>query len=166
VVAGIIALTAAITAGIIYWDQIKTVAGKAIDYIKMGLETIKNLLDKIQSIIVSVFNWIKNLGNVFSGGLTGGLWESLKNFEAKYVGLSKLPKLLGFQYGGIVPGSIGMPMPAVVHGGETIIPPGAAAGHIFNFHFEGAFIGDKERFISEIKRAINRESELKSLAGL
>ena len=37
---------------------------------------------------------------------------------------SKVTGLLGFQEGGIVPGPIGQPVPAIVHGGETIIPVG------------------------------------------
>jgi len=37
---------------------------------------------------------------------------------------------LNFDKGGIVPGAIGSPVPAIVHGGETIIPPGKSAGGI------------------------------------
>ena len=35
--------------------------------------------------------------------------------------------LLGFAEGGVVPGPKGAPVPALVHGGETIIPPGDSA---------------------------------------
>jgi hypothetical protein len=36
--------------------------------------------------------------------------------------------LLGFDQGGVVPGRIGAPRLAVVHGGETITPPGRSSG--------------------------------------
>lgn len=35
----------------------------------------------------------------------------------------------------------------------------------FNFNFEGAFIGDPEQFKEEVVRMLNRESELKAIAG-
>lgn len=70
-----------------------------------------------------------------------------------------------FQKGGIVPGPIGKPTPAIVHGGEVIIPPEKRVGNTYNFNFAGAFIGNKDVLIEEIKRAINRESELRALAG-
>lgn len=41
--------------------------------------------------------------------------------------------LLGFAEGGVVPGPLGAPVPAIVHGGETIIPPSgflSSAGEI------------------------------------
>lgn len=48
-------------------------------------------------------------------------------------GLKGIPGLGGFfsfQHGGTVPGPIGRPQLAVVHGGETITPPGEGAGGI------------------------------------
>ena len=45
---------------------------------------------------------------------------------------------LGFEQGGTVPGVIGKPQLAVVHGGETITPPGKQIGSISNaFNFYG-----------------------------
>lgn len=52
------------------------------------------------------------------GAVTG--WSALKWTAGK----------LGFQKGGIVPGPIGEPMSAIVHGGETIIPAGKFGGGI------------------------------------
>jgi len=47
-------------------------------------------------------------------------------FKYSPIGLAK--DLLGFQEGGVVPGPIGAPMPAIVHGGETVIPANKNAG--------------------------------------
>ncbi len=45
------------------------------------------------------------------GGGLGGIFNSAK-------------KILGFAQGGIVPGPVGAPVPAIVHGGEEYTPPG------------------------------------------
>ena len=74
---------------------------------------------------------------------------------------------LGFQEGGVVPGPIGAPTPAIVHGGETIIPAeGKSNGNTYNFNFEGAVIGNVEEFKRQIVDLINRDSELNALAGV
>ncbi|MHA1347410.1 MAG: phage tail tape measure protein [Candidatus Heimdallarchaeaceae archaeon] len=52
-----------------------------------------------------------------------------------------------------------------LHEGEAVIPAGGSAGAIYNFNFAGAFIGDKIAFEREIIDLINRQSELKTLAG-
>src|SRR5262249_37414456 len=38
--------------------------------------------------------------------------------------------LPGFQEGGVVPGPLGMPLLAMVHGGETVIPAGRSVGDV------------------------------------
>lgn len=65
--------------------------------------------------------------------------------------------LLGFQKGGMVPGPIGMPRLAVVHGGEMVVPPdeGGSFGNTFLIDARGA-----ERGVSaEIMRAIRAGME-------
>ncbi len=49
------------------------------------------------------------------GGLSGGLFQGIG-------------KIFGFAKGGVVPGPQGAPVPAVVHGGERIIPNGGGGG--------------------------------------
>jgi len=41
---------------------------------------------------------------------------------------NKTKGFLGFASGGVVPGPIGSPIPAIVHGGETVIPVGGRGG--------------------------------------
>jgi hypothetical protein len=64
--------------------------------------------------------------------------------------------LLGFQSGGVVPGMMGMPQLAVVHGGETVTPPSTTnnimTGSTFNF---AGREGDDE-FLSKMRRAVRR----------
>ena len=62
--------------------------------------------------------------------------------------LKALPEFLGFQTGGIVPGPIGSPQTAIVHGGEEIKPVvaseglGGGGGITLNVNI-GTFIGSE-----------------------
>ena len=49
----------------------------------------------------------------------------IKLFKGTFKIAGKIGSLLGFAQGGIVPGPIGSPVPAIVHGGERIIPVGS-----------------------------------------
>jgi len=91
-------------------------------------------------------------------------WDIIKG------GFKSAGELLSFQEGGVVPGQPNEPQVAVVHGGEKIIPAGEGEAvpnqPTYNFHFEGAFIGNELDFTNKIIRLINRDSELKALAGV
>ena len=55
-------------------------------------------------------------GGTYFGGPTGGAVGSL-------IG-SELGKFLPFKKGGPVPGAVGRPVKAIVHGGEYVLPAG------------------------------------------
>ena len=85
-------------------------------------------------------------------------------------------RIPGFQHGGVVPGPLGFPMLAVVHGGETVTPPGvgldsdrlaakiadALASQPINVILNGQAVGNIMR--SEFARAARRNGT--ALAGL
>ncbi|KAA0004648.1 MAG: phage tail tape measure protein [Thermoplasmata archaeon] len=113
--------------------------------------------DKGMEVVKKSFTDVKEIWKTLK---TGGLpWKSpsemLEYFG--YTGFAKSVKRLGFQEGGVVPGPIGSPVPAIVHGGEIIIPPEKSVGNVFNFNFEGAFIADKESFAQQVIDVINRK---------
>jgi len=57
----------------------------------------------------------------------------------------------GYQSGGTVPGPVGRPQMAMVHGGETITPPGRGGG--ITFDFRGAqFYGITQDFVEDLFR--------------
>jgi hypothetical protein len=86
----------------------KDLPGKIVGFFKgMG--------QKIADIITGILpDWMIKL---FKAG--GNVFGSLK---------SGIGNILGFAEGGVVPGPKGAPVPALVHGGETIIPPGGSMG--------------------------------------
>lgn len=52
------------------------------------------------------------------------------------------PVLPGFQRGGIVPGPVGRPMAAIVHGGERIMPANQAGAGVTVVMQGPMFLGD------------------------
>jgi len=83
------------------WGGFKWAGNKIIDFFKNIGPNITKSLSR-----VFVPDWLRFL---VKGGISVG---------------GKLKSVLGFAKGGIVPGPRGAPMPAIVHGGERIIPTG------------------------------------------
>jgi hypothetical protein len=94
--------------------------------------------------------------------------SALSSIHVPSIHLPDLNPLHHFAEGGIVPGRLGAPMLAMVHGGETITPPGrggalfgasGGGGGVFEVHFHGGtFIGgDRERLAREIATSIRDE---------
>ena len=126
-----------------YWDSWTTALSKvfiAIDKVEGAMRKVKGVAEGAK----------EKIGGAFSGG-----WRGEKNIKG----------IPFFQEGGVVPGPVGEPTPAIVHGGETIIPAGQS-GSTFNFDFSGAFIGNIEDFKRQLVDLMNRESELKVLGGV
>jgi len=150
------------------WIGIKEAFSSTIDFFRDKWETLKNIfksatdwiMDKTIRPLVDAFNKVQDAVG-FVGGKISGAGKAVGGFLGSIV-----PQ---FADGGVVPGPIGAPVPAIVHGGETIIPTGGKGGGNFNFNFAGAMIGDTEEFkrmiIQVTSNAMNRASELKSLGG-
>ena len=92
----------------------------------------------------AIFGSEKNIGGTFG-------WEKIKGFL--FPGTT-WPK---FAAGGVVPGTPGMPVPAVVHGGERIIPlrdhGGGGGGTVVNISVSGIGMGrDFGRAVADAMR--------------
>ena len=91
-----------------------------------GLETIGGWIDWVEDKIQSLWEWIQRAWDGFQNIISAGGGGGMGGFLG--AGL----QLLGFDSGGVVPGPVGAPQLAVVHGGETVVPthkdPGAMAG--------------------------------------
>lgn len=74
----------------------------------------------------------------------------------------------GFASGGTVPGAIGRPMLAVVHGGETIIPQGGNNSTSITFAMNGVSFADRtdiDYFIQQASAKIGGRSNLQARFG-
>lgn len=77
---------------------------------------------------------------------------------------SGIAKLFGFAMGGVVPGPMGAPQLAVVHGGESIVPAGSTvsgAGNVYNIDARGA----GPNAAAEIRAAI-QQAERQTIAKI
>ncbi len=90
----------------IVWDAIMDVWDKAVGYISDKTDKLIGVFTKLIDKIKSAIDWIKK----YSG------------YNLAKGAVNKVGGALGFDKGGIVPGPIGAPQMAVVHGGETILP--------------------------------------------
>jgi len=81
-----------------------------------------------------------------------------KSDPAKISGGKSGFQLLGFAEGGVVPGPKGAPQIAMVHGGETIIPPNKGGASVI-INFNNSTITD-DSVIKKIKDALSREMRL------
>ncbi len=107
---------------------------------KAGEKAVTDMVNGIKDKASQLMNWVAGKGGF---GPAGQLFEGLKWVA------DNLKNLPGFAQGGIVPGQLGAPMLAQVHGGEIITPPGGvgssrmASGVQINVSLDGAMISDE-----------------------
>jgi len=110
--------------------------------------TVRFIADEfndIKNIVGGILNWVGDIymkiirmidgtigavGSVFSsiGGVAGGFIKDMLNFDT----------------GGVVPGAVGQPVPAIVHGGETVLPVGANIGGGMTININGGTYLDRD----------------------
>lgn len=93
------------------------------------------------NIIVSMVNGIMAASGSLAGsvvGAAGGVAQTAVDTVKSIPVVGGIAGALGFAEGGVVPGPVGAPVPAIVHGGETVIPVGGSgAGDTFNITVNG-----------------------------
>lgn len=87
-----------------WWDQLWAGIKKTIS--DLWDKTLGPIFNKISGAIDKVINGFKNLGKMDPGKLGSSLWKGITGF---------------FDKGGRVPGPVGAPQLAVVHGGEYVV---------------------------------------------
>ena len=115
------------------WDQIVGIVGgiwsRVYDTVKGWIEAIISFIREIPSKVREAVKDIPNMvtdavkdipvvGQVLD--VAGGVADKAKGF------LGGIGKALGLAEGGIVPGPLGRPLLATVHGGEMVLPVGAS----------------------------------------
>ena len=97
----------------------------------LAIWAIWKFRDQIFDVILGIFNRVKGLWNDLLGifGL-GGDSEVTVNANVNRINTgAPQPPVLGFAEGGVVPGAKGAAVPAIVHGGETVLPAGPLRGY-------------------------------------
>jgi len=112
------------------WDIITTIGAEFAVGIMIGIAefiTGKKAKDDLGDSLVSVLESILKLPLwvLYGQEWAGALWQSFKDAigSMSLSGLGNLGGLLSFQSGGMVPGPIGAPTLAMVHGGEMVLNP-------------------------------------------
>ncbi len=94
---------------------------------------------------------------MFAGGQAAAMYDRLRNASGG------IP-IQGFAEGGVVPGSIGQPQLAMVHGGETIIPANESMGNIVVNFTQPVFFEREDsmnKFVDMIRKGIQRQDRLR-----
>jgi hypothetical protein len=142
-------------------------------------EAFKERFDWIKEKVEGVVNFIKNLLDNFKPRIDIGI--NLPNIEEAWQNLKQRAHKLGipgFQAGGIVPGPIGQPALATVHGGERVIPAGVSpastvgGGPIFNVYV-GLYAGTeterrniaRDLYASLVQVAQSQNKSVRELMG-
>ena len=124
------------------WD---TISGKMNDIGHSIGGGIRNFFIGIQNTIGGIFNWISDKYNTIVGWF-GDINNIASNIGRSIGGAAGgfLKDMLNFDTGGIVPGAVGQPVPAIVHGGETILPVGASIGGGMTVNINGGTYLDRD----------------------
>lgn len=140
-----------VTTIIKHWDKIKEFVKNVVESIVgffkwlweklVGHSIIPDIVNGIISwfkkLPSAIFNFIKGIPTKILGvfkGIGQQIYDMIMPKSVKNVlgwvskGVKSTANLLGFAEGGTVPGPVGKPMMAMVHGGETITPPGKTSG--------------------------------------
>lgn len=144
------------------------------------VEALIGFFEKLPAIASTAWNAVLAAVDAVKGAIVAGINEIKAAADAalgpldEIVGaaggfISRGAGLLGFDDGGVVPGPIGAPRLALVHGGETIFPThktpmaqlapavgvGAGGGQVYN-DFRGLTVRD-DADLKAITRAVNRQ---------
>ena len=109
------------------WDWLREspIFGPVIDGIQAIIDFVRELPGKVKDAVKDIPNMVTEavkdipvVGQVLD--VAGGVADKAKGF------LGGIGNALGLAEGGIVPGPLGRPVPAIVHGGEMVLPVGAS----------------------------------------
>lgn len=105
-------------------------------------KSLQELSDFWHSIWTGISSFVQGAANDIAGAIKNmlnhiidffnGLISGFDKVGSKLPGFVQIPQIPHFQTGGVVPGPIGQPVFAMVHGGEQINPIGGLGGSIGN----------------------------------
>ncbi len=154
----IIAVVAALAFGLYY-------AYENWGWFRVGVQNAIDILGRIIGILREAVSWVDRLANALRvgggafgllGGLAGGGNELTGGGGG---GKDKFSPEWGFAEGGVVPGPVGAPHAAIVHGGETVVPYGAGGmgggGDTYiTVNVDGSVLTDSRALVDVINDAL------------
>jgi len=162
-----------------HWDRVKEVFWNVVNAIVGFFEwlwdklvghsiipdIVNGIIDWFKKLPGAIFNWIKGIpGKILDvfRGIGKQIYDMIMPKSVQKVlgwaskGVSAVGNFLGFAQGGIVPGPLGKPMMAMVHGGETITPAGKMGATVlsptFNINANISSDYDVRKLAEELKR--------------
>jgi hypothetical protein len=150
----IAAIAALIAIGVLVWKNWDTISEKA----KEIWGGIVSFFKGIWNALVSGF---ENYVNIYINGINSiiGLINKIPGVNLKTIPTLNLGSIKAYASGGVVPGAIGEPQLAMVHGGEMISPPGAS-GITNNFSISQLIVRE-EADIQRIARELYRMQQVR-----
>jgi len=152
--------------------------------VRKAIDLVKYIISGFKGSVKTDFNDVLSFVNVLSGGWVkrftdmiqavkwlvdsiDGLIRKAKELAGNVAGGLKIP---GFQHGGFVPGSYGEAVPAILHGGERVIPRtgvdvnNGGGGANVTINISGSFNLDSDQRVNELADKIidilGRQNEL------
>jgi len=109
------------------WEQIVGIVRGIFDRVAGA---IRAPIEAVVNWFSGIVDWFRQMASTIGGFFNFGGGSSFRGSVPAY------------QHGGVVPGT--GPQLAMVHGGETIIPAGAAAGLVINLNVAGSVVSERE----------------------
>lgn len=159
------------------WNQnflgIQTTVRVTFEFLKnVALPAIRNFFSLIRDLVGMFFkNWVEKFNQ--SRDAVMNVVDAIERLvnKAREIGSSVrfFGRVLGFQHGGFVPGSPGQTVPAMLHGGERVIPRTGTdvnlprgGGITINLTIEGdvSSIETVDAIVDGIRDVLGRDNEL------
>ena len=140
----------------------------AVPYIQNAFENAKEAVRSMAGLFIDKFNSIKNAIQ----GVIDKINEYINKAKSVVGGVGgNIKGALGFQHGGFIPGGSGDAVPALLHGGERVIPrngvdvnSGGGGGVSVSINFTGPVSMDDDSRVQELADKIisilGRQNEL------
>ncbi|HEX4722847.1 MAG TPA: hypothetical protein VH333_10060 [Pseudonocardiaceae bacterium] len=177
IVLGIIALIAIIVLMITHWDKVKAIVGVVTHAIVVAWQWVEGIVggvfSRIGSVAESAFNGIgnglKGALNFVIGLLNHGIdaINVLINGANSALGwtgfhLGDIPHIPKLHTGGIVPGTVGSEMLAVLQAGEQVVPAGGVqSGNGVGLHITG----DADSALATMIMSLYRSNKIQVVDG-
>lgn len=138
------------------WNEVVRRFGNGVAAVKSMVGKIKSVFGKVKDFITApfraAFNFVADAWNNTVGKLRWNVPKWVPKIGGNSIGAPQLPH---FHRGGVVPGSPGAEVLAVLQAGETVTPAGQGGGMSLTIGSDGSRVGDLLVWV--LKKAIKEQ---------